>query len=361
VTVEMAVKNDGTILGVKASMILDGGAYAVPPLNPAGFTVLVHYILPGPYRIRNYAFEGMTVTTNKAPYIAYRGPWAVESWAREGMLDVVARELKLDPVAVRLKNMLTPEEQPFTMATGLTLDRVSARETLQRALELAHLEQFRAEQKQARKQGRVLGFGLATFIEPAPGGRDVFPIMSGARKEMASVRVEPTGQVTVITAQIPHGQSHETTLAQVVATELGVPFENVRVLHGDTQSAPFSMIGTGGSQAATYASGAALYATREVKKQIFQVASGLLEVSADDLELVNGVISVRGVPQKALPLAQIASAVYMAPGQMPAGSPAELLGTSAYDGGEGGFLKPRIAAGSRSIPAPAKSRSRAIW
>jgi aerobic carbon-monoxide dehydrogenase large subunit len=337
VTVEAAVENDGTILGVKVKMVLDAGAYEVTPLNPALFTVIVRMVLPGPYRFQHYSFDATVVTTNKAPYVAYRGPWAVETWVREGLADIIARELRLDPVEVRRKNIITQEEQPFKGALGFTLERVSARETLERAVELANIPAFREEQKHLRAQGRLVGFGLATFIEPAPGGAEYMAAMGVGGKEMATVRIEPSGYVTAFTAQAPHGQSHETTLAQVVASELGVPFENVKVVHGDTQTAPFSLIGTGGSRAATMASGAALFATREVKKQVLQIAGGMLEASPDDLELANNIISVRGVPQKAIPLAQVAMLVYLAPGHLPPGSPSELVGTYAYDGGEGGW------------------------
>ena len=338
-TLEAAVKSDGTILGLKVKMVMDSGAYQVTPLNPALFTTIVRLVLPGPYRFQNYTFDATVVTTNKAPYIAYRGPWAVETWVREGMADIIAKELGLDPVEVRRKNIIAKEEQPLKNAVGVTIERVSARETLERAVELADLPRFRQEQQRLRGEGRVVGFGLATFIEPAPGSADYMAMMGVGGKELATVRIEPTGHVTVYTAQVPHGQSHETTLAQIVATELGVPFEHVKVVHGDTQMGPFTLFGTGGSRAATMASGAALFASREVKKQVLQIAGAMLEASPDDLELANSMVSVRGVPQKVIPLAQIAMMVYIAPGHLPPGSPSELVGTFAYDGGEGGWAQ----------------------
>lgn len=338
-TLEAAVKNDGTILGLKVKMVMDAGAYQVTPLNPALFTTIVRLVLPGPYRFQHYAFDATVVTTNKAPYIAYRGPWAVETWVREGIADIIAKELGLDPVEVRRKNIIAKEEQPLKNAVGVTIERVSARETLERAVELADIPGFRQEQQRLRAEGRVVRFGLATFIEPAPGSADYMAMMGVGGKELATVRIEPTGHVTVYTAQVPHGQSHETTLAQIVATELGVPFEHVKVVHGDTQTGPFTLFGTGGSRAATMASGAALFASREVKKQVLQIAGAMLEASPDDLELANSMISVRGVPQKAIPLAQIAMLVYIAPGHLPPGSPSELVGTFAYDGGEGGWAQ----------------------
>ena len=144
-TLEAAVKNDGTILGLEVRMILDAGAYQVTHLNPALFTMIVRLVLPGPYRFLNYAFYATVVTTNKAPYVAYRGPWAVETWVREGLADIIAHELGLDPVEVRRKNILTKEEQPYKNAVGLTIERISARETLERAVELADIPRFRRQ------------------------------------------------------------------------------------------------------------------------------------------------------------------------------------------------------------------------
>jgi carbon-monoxide dehydrogenase large subunit len=336
-TLEAAVKEDGSILGLKVNMTLDAGAYSVLPINPAVFTYIVRVVLPGPYRFQAYQFDATVALTNKAPYIAYRGPWAVESWVREVLIDNIAKELGLDPIDVRYRNMLTKDEQPYKIASGVTIDRISARETLDRALELVDLPRLRAEQQRQRDEGRLVGFGLATFIEPAPGGAAFMADLGESSKEMATVRIEADGHITVFTAQSPHGQSHETTLGQVVATELGVPLEHVKVIHGDTLVTPFSFNGTGGSRAATFASGAALFAAREVRDKLLNIASAVMEADPADLELVNATIGVKGVPQKAIPLAQIAMMVYASPGQLPPGSPSELVATYAYDGGEGGF------------------------
>ena len=336
-TLEAAVKEDGTILGLKVTMTLDGGAYPVLPINPAGFTFFVRVMLPGPYRFQAYQFDATVAVTNKAPYIAYRGPWAVESWVREVLIDIIAKDLGLDPIDVRRLNMITRAEQPYKIASGVTVDRISARETFERALEMVDLPRLRAELRQQRDQGRLVGFGLATFIEPAPGGAAFMSDLGDRSRELATVRIEADGHVTAFTAQSPHGQSHETTLAQVVASELGVAFEDVKVVHGDTLVTPFSFNGTGGSRAATFASGAALFAAREVREKVFQIASAMMEANPADLEIVNSMIGVKGVPQKAIPLAQIAMMVYSSSGQLPEGSPSELVATHAYDGGEGGF------------------------
>jgi hypothetical protein len=134
------------------------------------------------------------------------------------------------------------------------------------------------------ERGELLGFGLATLLEPAPGSAE-FLGMSGGGRETARVRIEPTGEITLFTSQIPHGQGHETTLAQVVATEFGVPYTDVQVVHGDTHSTPFSMAGTGGSRSATFGSGSALRAARKVRALVYELAAGLLGATPDQMEL----------------------------------------------------------------------------
>jgi carbon-monoxide dehydrogenase large subunit len=183
---------------------------------------------------------------------------------------------------------------------------VSSRTSLDRALELIEYEGFRTEQAAARAEGRCLGVGFATFIEASPGPTELRRGAGPFSSERAKVSLQPDGHLVVITSQAPQGQSHETTLAQVAADEMGIPFEHVRVLHGDTRHTPFNPIGTGGSRAATYASGAVMVTARKVKDQALAIAGELLEISPDDLEIVNGVVRAKGVPQKVIPLAQIA-------------------------------------------------------
>jgi carbon-monoxide dehydrogenase large subunit len=150
--------------------------------------------------------------------------------------------------------------------------------------------------------------------------------------EQARARLEADGHLVVVTAQAPHGQSHETTLAQIAADEMGVPFEHVRVLHGDTRITPFSIIGTGGSRSATWASGAMLYTTRRLKEKVLALAAEMLEISPEDLEINDGVVTPKGLPQKTLPLAQIAQQVYLAPSTLPAGADRSLEATEEYTG-----------------------------
>jgi len=338
VAVEVAIKNDGTLLGIRAAMTMNQGAYPLLPFPSAFFASIIRVMLPGPYRVQAYRFDSTVVASNKAPYVAYRGPWEVETWVRERMLDLIARELGLDPIAIRQKNMVTADEQPVPMITGPSLERMSARQTLDRAVELMDYPGFLDRQRQAREAGRYLGLGIATFIEAAPGPRNMGEALGfSLGKERAHVRLEPDGHLTVVTAQMPHGQGHETTLAQVAADELGVPFEHVKVVYGDTRYTPFSLIGTGGSRAATMASGAVLYGTRRVKETVLKLAAGMLEAATDDLQIEDAMISVKGAPQRALPLGQIATMIYLAPNHLPPGIDTNVEVDNDFDGDEGGW------------------------
>ncbi len=331
VEIEAAVNDDGTLLGLRVKLIMDQGAYPGVPFPASLFTGTISHLFPGPYHLKGYSFDGTVVATNKCCYVAYRGPWEVETWVRERFLDVIARELGLDPADIRRKNMVYGDSGD-RLITGASLADVSSRRSFERALELADYNQFRAKQRVARAAGRYLGIGFATFIEGAPGPVDM---RAGPfANERARVRLEADGHLLVITAQAPHGQGHETTLAQIAADEMGVPFEHVRVVHGDTQLTPFSLIGTGGSRSATWASGAVLHTTRTVKGKVLAIAAEMLEVSPEDLDIADGVISPRGVPQKSLPLAQIAKQAYMAPTTFPAGTDGFLEASEIYTGAD---------------------------
>jgi carbon-monoxide dehydrogenase large subunit len=318
--VEAAVREDGRLLGLKVHMTMDQGAYPGMPIPISMFPTLVRLLLPGPYRIANYAFDSRVVFTNKDKYVSYRGPWAVETWARERLLDVIARALDIDRVEIRRRNILTNDELPTALCTGPSLDVASLTSTLERAHAAIGWEDFPKTQQQARQEGRYLGMGLATFIEIAPGPPN-FAAMAGfdLQTERATARLEPDGYLLVTTSQAPSGQSHETTLAQVAADELGVAMDQVRVRYGDTMTTPFNPVGTGGSRAATMASGSVLGATRQVKEQVLQIAAQLLEADPTDLEMVGGLVAVRGVPSKGLALSHIAGTAYMTPSVLPAG------------------------------------------
>jgi carbon-monoxide dehydrogenase large subunit len=332
--VDAAFRDDGTLLGMRVHIMLDHGAYPSFPFSAAMTTRIIRTMIPGPYRLPALQFATTVTTSNKGTYVAYRGPWAVETWVRERMLDIAARELGIGRDEIRLRNMLGPDELPTEMVTGPTLDvRMSARTTLERALEIADLDRWPERQAAARAEGRIVGLGFATFIEAAPGPPDFLEAVmpgAGALVSMEPVRtvLEVDGTVSVVTQQMPHGQGHETTLAQVAADELGVPIEQVRVRYGDTSITPFALLGTGGSRSAPMAGGAVTYSARALRQQIIDLAADMLEAPSDDLVIDDGSVHVRGVPSIALTFADVAA---RAGGQ--------LRDDHAYDGGEGGWAQ----------------------
>lgn len=308
---ELAVTSDGAILGARVRMIVNAGAYQTTSVPPSIYLDLVRVLFPNAYRIENFAFEGTVVATNTATYIAFRGPWESESWVRERMIDLVARELGLEPASVRQRNLVTRVEQPTRMVTGPTIDHMTAHETFERACELADIPAFRRAQAEARAHGRHLGFGMCVFAEAAPGPPDYSEALgagsSSRSAQEAWARLEADGTVTVFTSQQPHGQGHETTLAQLAADGLGLPVDQARVVHGDTAHTPFNAIGTGGSRAATLASGAVVGVVETLRARIAEEFAGRHELDARDVEVSGGRVYARGVPSSAWSLARVAA------------------------------------------------------
>jgi carbon-monoxide dehydrogenase large subunit len=318
--VDAAVTNDGRLLAIRARMVLDQGAYPMPPFPSSLFPLLVRTLLPAAYKLEAYSFDTTIVATNKASYISYRGPWVAETWVRDRMLDEIARRLGLAPEELRRRNLVGPGDQPTRMLTGPSLAKVTALETFERAVELADLPAFRVAQQDGLAAGRYLGVGFSTYIEPAPGPADFSPSVGfDMPSETAWARLEPTGDLTVTTWQVPHGQGHETTLAQVAADELGVPMERVRIAYGDSAASPFTTMGTGGSRSATMGAGSAVGATRMIREMVLRIAAHLLEASEADLEIVDGNVSVRGTPARAITVADVSRTAWFAPSSLPEG------------------------------------------
>jgi len=329
--VEAAVTDDGDILGLRVKMTIDTGAY---PGMGAMLPQMVQSMIPGPYKIGALSFESIALVTNKASYVAYRGPWASETWVRERMIDLIAKELGVEPLEVRLRNVVTRDEPPLQMVTGRSLAGVTSRESLERMVTMVDVEAFRQLQANARAEGRYLGVGMATYIEAAPGPRTPGGGGGIMGPEQMRLRLEEDGTVTLFTGQMPHGQGHQTTLAQIAADEFGVPFDQVRVVVGDTDVVPMGM--TGGSRSATMAGGASLHGARQLRRKVLEVAAHLFEANPDDMELSAGAVSVRGVPARAVPLGEIARATHQ-PGRVPRELEGDLEVTTAFDGGEGGW------------------------
>ena len=267
--IEAAVTNDGVLLGIRMEAKLNLGAYACDPFSGAMFVGSLSGSFQGPTKIEGIAAKNIAVFSNKATYVSYRGPWATGDFLRERMLDVVARELDIDPLEVRRRNYVQRDEPPLAMLTGQPFLAITTREQVDQAAEKVDWDGFRKRQAEARENGRYLGIGMAAYLEAAPGPKIPGQPDQGSAimgKEVTHVSVEDDGKVTIVTRQQPHGQGHETTLAQVAVDELGVKFDDVKVVFGDTDVTPFALVGTGGSRAATMANGAVLHASRELRE-----------------------------------------------------------------------------------------------
>ena len=328
--VRAAVGNDGDLRGLDVKMVIDTGAY---PVMGTMVPAIIEMMLPGPYKLTALGFESTAVITNKASYVAYRGPWASETFVRERVLDLLARDLGIDPLEIRLRNVAPRTDPPFTMITGRPLVGVTTKESLERVAQIVGIPAFRRRQAEERTRGRYLGIGLATFIEAAPGPRSPGPPSGPMGLEHMRLRLAEDGIVTLFTGQMPHGQSHQTTLAQIAADEFGVPFEQVRVVIGDSDVVPFGL--TGGSRSATMTGGVTLHGARQLRNKVLDFAAVLMEASARDLEITDGQVLVRGDPDSGIPVGEIARQA--ASGQFDADVDTSLEVEASFDGGEGGW------------------------
>jgi carbon-monoxide dehydrogenase large subunit len=326
--VEAAITDDGEILGLRVAMVIDTGAY--PGLGGM-LPYVIQRMVPGPYKISGLAFQFTAIASNKATYVAYRGPWAAETFIRERMVDLIAHELGKEPHEIRMRNVVTRDEEPTHMITGPSLAGVTAKESLEAMAQIVDLPAFRARQAAARAEGRYLGLGQATYIEAAPGVREGD---NAVGSEQIRIELDLDGTVVVYTGQMPHGQSHETTTAQIVADEMGVRYEDVHVVVGDSAVVPPGY--TGGSRAATMLGGASLTTARALRAKVVDLAAHLLEASPDDVQVVDGRAFVQGVPANAILLAEIAAAANE-PGRVPDDIDTELRVEHTYDGGAGGW------------------------
>lgn len=308
-TLSFAVDGEGHILAVKAEFFEEVGAY--PPSSGAMASMAIG-MFPAPYKIPVLIPGCTAVYTNTVGKSAYRGPWALETIFREQMMDIVAREIGMDPIEFRKVNLIGPGDLPYTTATQMVVENITPVETLDQVVEMVDVPAFRAEQAQAKANGRLLGLGVAGYVEPSA---IAFGVLSS---DPAVLTMDVSGKVQVRLGTGSHGHSIETTIAQVVATHLGCDIEDVAVIQGDTATSPLGP-GTGGSRTAIVAGGAAQTASVELREKLVRIAGHLLEASPDDLEVNSGVVSVKGTPQAAIPFAQLAMTAHMAPDMLPPG------------------------------------------
>ncbi len=282
--IEIGFMKDGTLTGLRYNVIADMGAY-FQLLTPA-IPTLTGLMLSGCYKIPAIQINITGVFTNKMSTDAYRGAGRPEAtYVVERAVDLVAVELGMDPVEVRRKNFPAPSEFPFKTATGLFYDSGNYEGALAKALDMVGYKKLRAEQAEARKQGRLMGIGVSTYVEICALGPS--QAMPAGGWESATVRVEPTGAVTILTGSSPHGQGQETSFAQIAADHLGVDIAAVTVIHGDTSIVQYG-IGTFGSRATAVGGTAVWYALEKLKEKAAKMAAHVLEADAAALTFADG-------------------------------------------------------------------------
>ncbi|MGH7326907.1 MAG: xanthine dehydrogenase family protein molybdopterin-binding subunit, partial [Polyangiaceae bacterium] len=305
--VEVAVMQDGTIAAMRLRVVANLGAYfqLLTPVIPT----LTLLMAPGCYTIRNMDTECIGVFTNTMPTDAYRGAGRPEStYLIERTIDLVARKLDMEPIEIRRRNFIKHDAFPYTTAMGLTYDSGGYESTMDHALKAADYAGLRKQQEAARKSGRLIGIGLSTYVEVCGMGPSA--AMPAAGWDSATIRVEPTGSVTVLTGISPHGQGEETTFAQIVADELGVPIEQVTVVHGDTDKVQYG-VGTFGSRGTAVGGAALKIAIDTIQAKAIQIAAHQWEANPADLEYRNGKIAVKGDPSKSMTTAEAGFLAFM--------------------------------------------------
>jgi len=307
---EVAAQKDGVVLGVKAKFICDMGAY-LQLLTPAipGFSGLM---MTGCYKIPALAFDQQMVFTNKMATDAYRGAGRPEAaYIAERIMDMVAGEFGLDPAEVRRKNFIAKESFPAPTAGGLVYDSGDYDLALSKALEIVDYKKVRAEQAEARKHGRYIGIGIASYVEICGIGPSSLlpPKLKGGGWESSTVRIEPDCKVTVLTGVSPHGQGQETTFAQLVADAFGIDIDDINVVHGDTAIVQYG-IGTFGSRGTTVGGPALMLSVGKLQEKMKKIASTMMEVPPDQLVFANRAIALGSDPSKSIALQQIVDAAY---------------------------------------------------
>ncbi|GAC1397872.1 MAG: molybdopterin-dependent oxidoreductase [Chloroflexota bacterium] len=291
--VDLAAKNDGRIMGLRMRLIVDSGAY-----GSAWLGEITAGMVTGCYHIPNLQTDAYTVLTNKTPLGAYRGAGRPEAtYYIERAIDVLADRIGIDPVEVRRKNFIPPEAFPYSLPDWPLFDTGEYEKALDAAVERSNYAEIRAEQERQRAEGRLIGIGLASYVE-----------ICGFGWETSTVRMESDGTVTVYTGISPHGQGQETTFAQMAADVLGVTPDDVKVVYGDTSMG--SGFGTMGSRGTAVGGPAVYKASETVRDKMRDIAAHMMEAAPEDMELTDRAWQVKGVPDRSIPISTIAKAAY---------------------------------------------------
>jgi len=329
---EVAVAKDGKFLGLRVKTTANLGAY-LSTFAPAVPTYLYATLLNGVYEWPAIHAEVTGVFTNTTPVDAYRGAGRPEAcYLLERMVDAAAAALKMDPADIRKKNFIPKFDNGYQTKVALSYDSGNYAGAFDKLLGMLDYKKFRADQAAARAKGRLMGIGFSTYIEACSIAPSKVVGSLGAQAglwESGKVQVHPTGKVSVFTGSHSHGQGHETTMAQIVADSLGIPMDDVEIVHGDTGRVPFGM-GTYGSRSASVGGTAIVMSLDKIKEKGKKIAAHLLEANPKDMEYVGGQFVVKGSPQKAIPFGQVALTAYV-PHNYPEGVEPGLEETSFYD------------------------------
>jgi aerobic carbon-monoxide dehydrogenase large subunit len=329
---EVALAKDGKFLGLRVKTTANLGAY-LSTFAPAVPTYLYATLLNGVYEWPAIHAEVTGVFSNTTPVDAYRGAGRPEAcYLLERMVDAAAAALKMDPADIRKKNFIPKFDNGYQTKVALSYDSGNYGAAFDKLLGMLDYKKFRADQAAKRAQGKLLGIGFSTYIEACSIAPSKVVGSLGAQAglwESGKVQVHPTGKVSVFTGSHSHGQGHETTMAQIVADSLGIPMDDIEIVHGDTGRVPFGM-GTYGSRSASVGGTAIVMSLDKIKEKGKKIAAHLLEANPKDMEYVGGQFVVKGSPQKAIPFGQVALTAYV-PHNYPEGVEPGLEETSFYD------------------------------
>ena len=313
VDVSVAAANDGRILGIDSTVRVDQGAHTLGPTSAGLEPMTTGQSIVGPYRIDNFRCDAYGVMTNKCPGAAYRGVGTVQGvFVIERVMDILAEQLGLDPADVRMKNFIQPQDQPFNTSAGRLYDSGDYPDTLAKLLETSGYEKLRQAQAEARERGELAGIGICCFVEHSSTGsqdyikRGVYGLPAF---DSATIKVDAGGNVMVAVSAKSTGQSHDSVFALLVARELGVPYETVKILEGDTDAVPFGS-GTGVSRSAVSTGGAIRLAASDIRRKATEIARFFLEGEDEELAIADGEIYATADPSRRVSFANVAAAAH---------------------------------------------------
>ncbi|HLB67803.1 MAG TPA: aerobic carbon-monoxide dehydrogenase large subunit [Thermoplasmata archaeon] len=330
ISAEIGATKDGKLTALLVKTIADHG-YTDAAANPSKFPAGLFHIITGSYPFAKAFVEVDGVYTNKPPGgIAYRCSFRVTeaAYTIERLVDILAQKLGMDPAEFRLKNFIPPEAFPFKSSLGWTYDSGNYHGALRKAMDIIGYEELRKEQEEKRKRGELMGIGISSFTEIVGAGPShTFDILGLKMFDSCELRIHPTGKAIARFGTKSQGQGHETTYAQILAEELGIPADDIAIEEGDTDTAPYGL-GTYASRSTPTAGAAASMAARKVRDKARRIAAHLLEVSPDDLEWKDHKFQVKGVPGKVKTMQEVAFAAYT---NLPPDTEAGLEAVSYYD------------------------------